>query len=178
MYCFVNAFVHQNVKNFIRKYVFTDSFGNHLTITHSFRSENTGKFLLRDLAALTISICCNSQHGALMNRFPVMMTPIGWREFSNLLASWKFGKLECCAIQTIWDTKTRSMVLKRATTEPVHNSPTLCYYNWAQTRDRFSHDILSCTITPLKCTNITLESSIWLFDTFPPVRDLIPNWRL
>ena len=40
-------------------------------------SENTGKFLLRDLGALTNSIYCNSQRGALMNRFPVMMTPIG-----------------------------------------------------------------------------------------------------
>ena len=45
------------------------------------RSENTGKFLLRDLAALTNSIYCKSQHGALMNRFPVMITPIGWKEF-------------------------------------------------------------------------------------------------
>ena len=31
-------------------------------------SENTGKFLLRDLAALTNSIYCTSQYGALMNR--------------------------------------------------------------------------------------------------------------
>ena len=36
---FVNAFVHQNVEDFIHKlhkYAFTDSFGNHLTITFSF----------------------------------------------------------------------------------------------------------------------------------------------
>ena len=47
-------------------------------------SENTGKFLLRDLAALTNSIYCNSQCGPLMNRFPVMMTPIGWRKFPTI----------------------------------------------------------------------------------------------
>ena len=50
-------------------------------------SENTRKFLLRDLAALTNSIYCNSQHGALMNRFPVKMTPIGWREFPTIFWS-------------------------------------------------------------------------------------------
>ena len=50
-------------------------------------SENTGKFLLRNLAALTNSIYCNSQRGALMNRFPVMMTPIGWREFLTIFLS-------------------------------------------------------------------------------------------
>ena len=47
-------------------------------------SENAGKFLLRNLAALTNSIYCTSQHGALMNRFTVMMTPIGWREFRTI----------------------------------------------------------------------------------------------
>ena len=36
MHWFVNAFVHQNVKDFVKKYAFTDSFGNHLTITNSF----------------------------------------------------------------------------------------------------------------------------------------------
>ena len=51
------------------------------------RSENTGKFLVRNLAALTNSIYCNSQHGALMNRFPVMITPIGWREFPTIFWS-------------------------------------------------------------------------------------------
>ena len=48
-----------------------------------FVSENTGKFLLRDLAVLTNNIYCISQLGALVNRLPVMMTPIGWREFPN-----------------------------------------------------------------------------------------------
>ena len=51
------------------------------------RSENTGKFLLLNLAALTNRIYCNSQHGALMNRFPVEMTPIGWREFPTIFWS-------------------------------------------------------------------------------------------
>ena len=50
----------------------------------SFRSENTGKFLLRNLVALGNSIYYNSQCGALMNRFPVMMTPAGWREFPTI----------------------------------------------------------------------------------------------
>ena len=50
-------------------------------------SENTGKFLLSDLAALTNSIYFNSQHGALLNRFPVRMTPIGWREFPTIFWS-------------------------------------------------------------------------------------------
>ena len=39
VYWFVNAFAHQNVKDLftkIKKYAFTDSFGNHLTITYSF----------------------------------------------------------------------------------------------------------------------------------------------
>ena len=52
-----------------------------------FISENTGKLLLRDLATLTNNIYCNSQRGALMNRFPVMMTPIGWREFPTIFWS-------------------------------------------------------------------------------------------
>ena len=51
---------------------------------HDIRLENTGKFLLRNVAALTNSIYCNSRHGALMNRFSVMMTPIGWREFPTI----------------------------------------------------------------------------------------------
>ena len=51
------------------------------------RSENTGKFLLYNLAALTNSIYCNSRHGLLMNRFPVMMTPIGWRELPTIFWS-------------------------------------------------------------------------------------------
>ena len=51
------------------------------------RWENTGKSMLRYLAALTNSIYCNFQHGALMNRFPVMMTPIGWREFLTIFWS-------------------------------------------------------------------------------------------
>ena len=51
------------------------------------RSENTGKFSLCNLAALTNSIYCNSQHGALMNRFSVMMAPIGWREFPTIFWS-------------------------------------------------------------------------------------------
>ena len=50
----------------------------------SYSSENTGEFLLPNLAALTNSIYCKSQHGASMNRFPVMMTPIGWREFPTI----------------------------------------------------------------------------------------------
>ena len=45
-----------------------DSFGHSFVISAN-RSENTGKFLLRNLAALTNSIYCISQHGALMNRF-------------------------------------------------------------------------------------------------------------
>ena len=57
-------------------------YGNHLLF--KCRSENTWKFLLRDLAALTNSICCNYQHGALINRFPVIMTLIGWREFPTI----------------------------------------------------------------------------------------------
>ena len=39
VYWLVNAFVHQSVKDFvtkIHKYVFTDSLGNHLSITYSF----------------------------------------------------------------------------------------------------------------------------------------------
>ena len=51
------------------------------------RSENTGKFLLRDLAAVTKNIYCHSQHGALMNRFPVMTTAIGWRELPTVFWS-------------------------------------------------------------------------------------------
>ena len=47
-------------------------------------SGDTGKFMLRNLAALTNIIHCNPQHGALLNRFPVMMTPIGWREFPTI----------------------------------------------------------------------------------------------
>ena len=43
-----------------------------------------GNSLLRYLAALTNSIYYDSQHGALMNRFPVMMSPIGWREFPTI----------------------------------------------------------------------------------------------
>ena len=50
----------------------------------TFISENTGKFLLRALDALTNSIYCNSERGALMNRFTVMMTPIGWEEFPTI----------------------------------------------------------------------------------------------
>ena len=46
-----------------------------------------GNSLLRNLAALTNSIYCDSQHGALMNRFPVIMTPIGLREFSIIFWS-------------------------------------------------------------------------------------------
>ena len=38
------------------------------------------------LAALTNSIYCNPI-GALMNRFPVMVTPIGWREFPTIFWS-------------------------------------------------------------------------------------------
>ena len=56
-----------------------------------YRSENTGKLLLRNLAALTNSIYCTSQHGALMNRLPVMMTPIGWREFPIIYLSVVYG---------------------------------------------------------------------------------------
>ena len=52
-----------------------------------FRSENTGKFLFRDLSTPTNNIYCKSQHGALMNRFQVMMTPIGWREFPTIFWS-------------------------------------------------------------------------------------------
>ena len=50
-------------------------------------SENTGKFSLRDLAALTNRSYCISQHGALVNRFPVMMTPIGWSKFPTIVWS-------------------------------------------------------------------------------------------
>ena len=46
-----------------------------------FLSENTGKFLLRNLDALTNSIYCTSQYGALMNRFPVMMTTLETAKF-------------------------------------------------------------------------------------------------
>ena len=56
----------------------------------SYILENTGKFLFRDLAALTNNSYCNYQYGALKNRFPVMMTPIGWREFPTIFWS------ECC----------------------------------------------------------------------------------
>ena len=38
------------------------------------RSENTGKFLFRDLAALTNGIYFNSQCGTLMNRFPFIIS--------------------------------------------------------------------------------------------------------
>ena len=51
-------------------------------------SENTGKFLLRNLAALTNSIYCISQHGALMNRFPVMLMPIGLKRISYNFLIW------------------------------------------------------------------------------------------
>ena len=40
--------------------------------------------ILRDLTALTNRIYCNSQRGALVNRFPVKKTPIGWREFPTI----------------------------------------------------------------------------------------------
>ena len=47
-----------------------------------------GNSLLHDLAALTNSIYRTSEHGALMNRFPVMMTPReGWREFPTIFRS-------------------------------------------------------------------------------------------
>ena len=58
------------------------------------RSENTGEFLLRDLAKLTNSIYCYSQHGGLMNRFPVMITPISWREFPTIFWSEKVTHLQ------------------------------------------------------------------------------------
>ena len=65
----------------------------HTTFPHFrfFISENTGKFVLRDLATLTNSTYCTSQHGALVNRFPVMMTPFGWREFPTIF--WFEGSL-------------------------------------------------------------------------------------
>ena len=69
--------------------------------------------LLRDLAALTNSIYCNSQHGALMNRFPVMVTAVGWREFLTIfwfecsqpvyLKSWIHHCIWCKSIA--WTTK-------------------------------------------------------------------------
>ena len=62
-------------------------------------SENTGKFLLRDLGALTNSIYCNSQCEALMNRFPVMMTLIGWRKFPTIF--WYVYVLLVCIISNI-----------------------------------------------------------------------------
>ena len=40
--------------------------------------------MLCDLAALTNNIYCDSQNGVLVNRFPVMMMPIGWREFPTI----------------------------------------------------------------------------------------------
>ena len=41
------------------------------------------KFLLHNLAELTNRIHCNSQREALMNRFPVMIMPIGQRELTQ-----------------------------------------------------------------------------------------------
>ena len=40
-------------------------------------AENRVKFLLGKLAELTNKFHCNSQSEALMNRLPVVMTPIG-----------------------------------------------------------------------------------------------------
>ena len=62
-------------------------------------SENTGEFSLRDRAALTKRIHCTSQHGALVNRFPVMMTLIGWREFPTIFWS---ALTKCSIYQTIF----------------------------------------------------------------------------
>ena len=64
------------------KHVNKLSFG--IQFPYNFISENTGKFLLRYLAALTNSIYCTSQRGTLINRRPVMMTPIGCREFPTI----------------------------------------------------------------------------------------------
>ena len=69
---------------FILYIIFDESYRHKSEIESQFISENTGKFLLRDLATLTNSIFSNSQHGALMNRLSVMMTPIGWREFPTM----------------------------------------------------------------------------------------------
>ena len=69
------------------------------TVTFA-RSENIGKFLLRNLAALTNSTYCNSQHGTLMNRFPVMMTPIAWREFPIIF--WSGGKKFHAQVENPW----------------------------------------------------------------------------
>ena len=79
-----------NVKESVseKKAIYQSIFINSLYLVSNLRrSEDTGKFLLLNLAALTNSIYCNSQHGTLMNRFPVMMTPIGWREFPTIFWS-------------------------------------------------------------------------------------------
>ena len=41
-----------------------------------FISQNTGKFLLRDLAELTNRVYCTSQREALINRFPTIFCSV------------------------------------------------------------------------------------------------------
>ena len=60
-----------------------------------FVTENTGKLLLRDLVTLTIGIFCNSQCGALMNRFPVMMLCL---ELPCLVQEYSRSALHTCSM--------------------------------------------------------------------------------
>ena len=46
-------------------------------------SENCLNFLLHELTELTDGLHCNSQYEALMSWLPVMMTPIGQKEFNT-----------------------------------------------------------------------------------------------
>ena len=51
VYWFMNAFVYQNVKDFVyknKKYAFMDSFGNHLTISYSLASWQFAKIKKTD----------------------------------------------------------------------------------------------------------------------------------
>ena len=91
---FVIVTINQSLRLECKKYV--DAY---------FISENTGKFLLRNLAAPTNSIYCNSQHGALMNRCSVMMTPIGWREFPTIFWSVQLETKATWYLKNWWTAK-------------------------------------------------------------------------
>ena len=43
--------------------------------------------MVRNISEQANSIYSTSQHEALMNRFPLMMTPIGWKEFPTIFLS-------------------------------------------------------------------------------------------
>ena len=83
--------------NYMHIIQYNTIYKNQLFKYYSFQTENTGKFLFRDLAAPTKSIYCTSQRGALMNRFPVMMMPVRWNflQFLQFLGDTPLGSMKC-----------------------------------------------------------------------------------